>query len=92
MMESVWLAVLSGLAAGTFNGGLARWSLKKKLNSPDAVFYSVFVFGLLFRLAFLAASVWVLRNEKYIIIVSFTGILILVQLIFEAIPLNKKWD
>ena len=92
MIDSLRTAVLSGLAAGAFNGALARWSLKKTLNSPDAVFYSVFALGLFYRLIFLAASVWFLRHEKYIIIVSFTGFLILVQLIFEVVPLKKKWN
>jgi len=90
MIDSVQAAVLSGLAAGVLNGALARWSLKKALSSPDAVFYSVFALGLLYRLAFLAASVWVLRNEKYIMIVLFTGVLILAQLIFEVVPLKKN--
>jgi hypothetical protein len=90
MIDSVWPAVLSGLAAGTFNGVLARWSLKKTLNFPDAVFFSVFAGGLLYRLVFLASSVWLLRREKYIIIVSFTISLILTQLIFEAVPIKKN--
>ena len=54
MIDPVWTAVLSGLAAGAFNGALARWSLKKTLNSPYPVFYSVFALGLLYRLVFLA--------------------------------------
>jgi len=90
MIDSVRTAVLSGLAVGVFNGALARWSLKKTLNSPDAVFYSVFAGGLLYRLVFLAGSVWFLRREKYIIIVPFAVSLILVQLIFEAVPIKKN--
>ncbi|MCX5784307.1 MAG: hypothetical protein NTX59_01315 [Elusimicrobia bacterium] len=88
-MDSVWMAVFAGLAAGAFNGALARWTLKKTLNSPAPVFYSVFVGGLLYRLVFLAGAVWLLRREKYIIIVPFAISLILVQLIFEVIPLKK---
>ena len=90
MINSVWTAVFFGLAAGAFNGALARWALKKTLNSPDAVFYSVFAGGLLYRLVFLAGSVWFLRREKYIIIVPFAVSLILVQLIFEAVPIKKN--
>lgn len=90
MIDSVWPAILSGLAAGAFNGALARWSLKKTLNSPDAVFYCVFAGGLLYRLVFLASSVWFLRREKYIIIIPFAVSLILVQLIFEVVPIKKN--
>ncbi|HAH31867.1 MAG TPA: hypothetical protein DCL44_06085 [Elusimicrobia bacterium] len=90
MMNSVWCAVLAGLAAGAFNGALARWALKKTLNSPDPVFYSVFAGGLLYRLVFLAGSVWLLRREKYIIIVPFAISLILAQMIFEVVPVKKN--
>ena len=88
-MDSLRTAVLAGLAAGVFNGALTRWSLKKTLNSRDAVFYSVFACGLFYRLCFLAASIWILRREKYIIIVPFVVSLILVQLVFEAVPLTN---
>ena len=92
MTNSVWSAVFSGLAAGAFNGALARWALKKTLGSSAAVFYSVFVGGLLYRLVFLVGAVWLLRREKYIIIVPFAVSLIIVQLIFEVIPLKKTWN
>ena len=82
--------MLLGVAAGVFNGALTRWSLKRTLNSPDRVFYSVFGCGLLYRLAFLAGAVWFLRREKYIIIVPFAVSLILVQLIFEAVPVKNN--
>ena len=87
---SVWLSLLAGAAAGVFNGALARWSLKKALGSADAVFYSVYAAGLFYRLSFLAASVWVLRDEIYIIIMAFAVPLILAQLAFEVVPLKKN--
>jgi len=86
----IWTAVLGGAAAGAFNGALARWSLRRTLNSGDAVFYSVFAGGILYRLAFLAGSVWLLRDEKYIIIIPFIAALIAVQLVFEAVPLKDR--
>jgi hypothetical protein len=89
MTDSVAAAVLYGLAAGAFNGALGRWSLKKTLNSPDAVFYAVFAAGLLYRLCFLAGAIWLLRREKYIIIVPFAVALIFVQLVFEVIPVKN---
>ena len=84
-----WGAVLGGAAAGACNGALARWSLGKALRRADTVFYSVFVGGIFYRLLFLAAAVWLLRAEKYIIIAAFTASLIAVQLVFEAVPLKQ---
>lgn len=90
MMVTAWAAAAAGIAAGAFNGALARWSLGKALNSGDMVFYSVFAGGMLYRLAFLVASVWLLRNEKYIIVVVFAASLIAVQLVFETVPLKQN--
>lgn len=89
-MDSAWLAVLAGIAAGSFNGALSRWALKRTLGSADAIFYSVFAGGLFYRLCFLAAAVWLLRSEKYIIVVLFTLSLIAVQVVFEVIPLKRN--
>lgn len=90
MLDSFPTAILLGFACGTVNGALTRWTLKKTLSSPDTVFYSVFAAGLLYRLCFLIGSVWLLRREKYIIVVSFTVSLILVQLVFEVVPIGDN--
>ncbi|HBA61675.1 MAG TPA: hypothetical protein DCZ92_12840 [Elusimicrobia bacterium] len=89
MMESPWAAFLWGCAAGVFNGGLTRWALKRTLASSDAVFYSVFIGGILGRLCFLAAAVWLLRNEKYIIVIPFIAGLLAAQFFFEVVPLKR---
>jgi hypothetical protein len=90
MPDQLWTAGLAGLAAGAFNGALARWSLGKTLNSGNTAFYAVFVAGMLYRLAFLVGSIWLLRGEKYIIIIAFAVSLIAVQLVFEAVPLRQN--
>lgn len=90
MIATAGAAVAAGAAAGAFNGALARWWLGKALNCGDMVFYSVFAGGMLYRLAFLVASVWLLRNEKYIIVIAFAASLIAVQLVFEAVPLKQN--
>lgn len=90
LMDSGWSALFWGCAAGAFNGALARWALKRTLGSRDAVFYSVFAGGFLYRLCFLAASVWFLRNGKYIIVIPFAASLLAVQFIFEAVPLKRN--
>ncbi|HNW43351.1 MAG TPA: hypothetical protein PKI19_02535 [Elusimicrobiales bacterium] len=90
MVDSPWTAGLAGMAAGALSGALGRWSLRKTLNSADAVFYSVFAAGLLGRLAVLVFSVWLLRNEKYIIVLAFALSLIAVQLLFAAVPLKQN--
>jgi len=89
-MESSWTAALAGIAAGALNGALSRWALAKTLHSSDAIFYSVFAGGVLYRLVFLAVSVWLLRGEKYIIIIPFVASLLAVQLVFEAVPLRHN--
>lgn len=83
-----WTAILAGLAAGAFNGALARWSLGRALNSRDAVFYAVFAGGIFYRLFFLVGAICLLREKKYIII-PFTSALIVTQLVFEALPLRQ---
>ena len=90
MIDTPWAAAAAGLAAGAFNGALARWSLRKALNAGDLAFYGVFAGGMLYRLAFLVASVWLLRSEKYIIIIAFAASLIAVQLVFTAVPLKQN--
>ena len=88
-MDSPWTAALAGLAAGAINGALARAALKKALARTDSVFYGVFAAGVLYRVFFLAAAVWLLRRENYIIIVPFAASLILSQLTFAVVPLKK---
>ena len=89
-MNAPWEAVLYGALTGAFTGWASRLSLKQALNSGEAVFYSVFVAGVLARLAFLAAAVCLLRHEKHIMIALFAVSLILVQMVFEAFPLKKN--
>lgn len=90
MISSVPAAVCYGAALGLLSGGASRWALKRALDAPEAVFYSVFVGGIFCRLALLAAAVCLLRHEKYIIIAAFVVPLILVQMAFEAFPLKKN--
>lgn len=82
-------AAVAGAAAGTLVGWLSRLALKRTLLSADTVFYGAFFCGLFGRLGLLAASVWLLREEKYIIIVLFAGTMVLAQTIFEAFPLKR---
>ena len=88
-MDSAWSAAAWGTACGLLNGALARWALQKALDKADKVFYARFALGLFWRLAFLAAAVWLLRDKKYIILLSFCGALIFIQFIFGIIPLKN---
>ncbi len=78
-------AIAYGAALGALSGWGSRLALKKVLNSPDNKFYLVFTAGFFVRLAVLIAAVCMLRHEKGILIISFTGSFILVQMIFEAV-------
>jgi hypothetical protein len=89
MMASAWSAAAWGAGFGALNGFLSRRALRKALNKPDWIFYGVFAAGFFWRLIFLAAAVWLLSGKKYIILLPFTGVLILTQFIFEAVPLKK---
>ena len=89
MIDSPWSASAWGALFGCLNGFLSRYAIKKVLDRDDALFYSVFAAGFFWRLIFLAGSVWFLRDKKYIILLPFAGVLILVQFIFEAVPLKR---
>ena len=88
MIHTVTAGILCGAALGTLSGWASRAALKKVLDSADKVFYSVFVAGFFCRLALLAGAVCLLRHEKYIIVVAFAFVFILVQTGFEAFPLK----
>lgn len=89
-ITSVWIAAAAGAAAGTFNGAVCRWAMSRALVASNAAFFSAFAGGLLYRLVFLAASVWSLRSEKYIIILAFALPLIALQVVFEVVPLKTN--
>jgi hypothetical protein len=89
-MSNVWTIAAAGTAAGTFNGAVCRWTVARALDSSNAVFFSVFAGGLFYRLVFLAVSVWSLRSEKYIIILAFVLPLILMQVVFEVVPVKTN--
>jgi len=90
MMDCAWSAAAWGAAFGLLNGGLSRAALKKAVDKADKVFYAAFVGGFLWRLFFLVGAVWLLRDKKYIILLTFSGVLIFTQFIFEAVPLKKN--
>lgn len=88
MSGSPWLAALCGALLGAASGGLSRLALKKVVRAADNVFYGVFVGGIFARLGLLAASLWLLRKEKYIIIISFAAGLVIAQTLIEAFPIK----
>ncbi len=90
MINSVPAGILSGAALGVLSGWGSRLALKKTLNSADKIFYSVFTAGFFCRLTLLLSAVCLLRQKKYIIIISFMVSFILTQLAFEAFPLKKN--
>jgi hypothetical protein len=89
MMDSAWQAAAWGAGFGTLNGWASRFALQRALRGTDRVFYTVFAAGFAWRLAFLAGSVWFLRDKKYIILLPFAAALIFTQFIFEVVPLRK---
>jgi len=90
MTDGVWSAAAWGAAFGLVNGGLSRLALHKALDRADKAFYGVFALGFFWRLIFLVGAVWLLRDKRYIILVSFAGALILAQFIFAVVPLKKE--
>ena len=90
MINNIYSAIFWGSVFGALNGALARYALQKTLNRSDRVFYSVFAAGFFWRLIFLIAAVWLLRDKRYIIMLPFAGALIFTQFIFEAVPLRKN--
>lgn len=90
MIDNVYSALFWGAVFGVFNGAVSRYALKKALDKPDKVFYSVYAAGFFWRLIFLIGAVWLLRFKKYIILLPFAGVLILAQFIFEIVPLKKN--
>ena len=89
MIGSPWLAVLYGVLAGAASGGLSRLAVRRVLASSHLVFFSVYAGGLFLRFLLLAAGVFFLRHERYIIIIAFAASLIVVQTAFEAFPLKN---
>lgn len=81
-------AALYGALAGAAAGLASRLALGRVLGSSDAAFYSVFVGGIFARLGLLIAAVWLLRHEKYIIVVLFAACMVVVQMLFEVFPLK----
>ncbi len=90
MINSIPAVVLCGAALGALSGWGSRLALKKVLDSSDKVFYLVFTSGFFLRFALLLAAICVLRHEKVILTISFTGSFILVQMAFEAFPLKHN--
>ena len=89
-MDSGCSAAAWGAAFGLFNGALSRLALRKALDKTDKIFYAAFAAGFFWRLMFLVASIWLLRDKKYIILLPFTGALIFTQFIFEVVPLKRN--
>ncbi len=89
MIGSAWAAVFYGALTGMISGWLSRLAVGRVLNSSHMVFFAVYAGGLFLRFLLLAAGVFLLRNEKYIIIVAFAASLIIVQTAFEAFPLKN---
>ncbi|MDT8287656.1 MAG: hypothetical protein RQ748_11140 [Elusimicrobiales bacterium] len=83
--ETAASAALLGALCGAFNGLLAGAVMKRAVAASQNVFFAAFVAGFFYRLLFLLGSLWLLRNEKYIIIVAFAAALIAVQLILEVV-------
>jgi len=83
--ETAASAALLGALCGVFNGLLAGAVMRRAVAASQPVFFAAFVAGFFYRLLFLLGALWLLRNEKYIIIVAFAAALILAQLILEVI-------
>ena len=86
MMSSPWSAAAWGAAFGLANGGLSRLAVQRALNKADKVFYGAYAAGFLWRLCFIGAAVWFLRDKKYIILLPFFGALIFTQFVLEVLP------
>lgn len=85
-MPDTWTAAaLIGAACGAFNGLLAGAVMRRAVAASQPVFFAAFVAGFFYRLIFLLGALWLLRNEKYIIIVAFAAAMIAVQLILEVV-------
>ncbi len=82
--------ILTGILFGAFNGLLSRISLKFAINKRDAVFYSVWLAGLFYRLIFLVVAVVYLKYKNSIMVVPFALSLIFSQFIFELKPIKKN--
>jgi vacuolar-type H+-ATPase subunit I/STV1 len=65
--------------------------MRRALGASQPAFFGAFVAGFFYRFLFLLGSVWLLRNEKYIITIAFASAMIIVQLVFEAVPLSGPW-
>ena len=90
MIGSPLSALRWGAAAGCAAGLASRLALKRALRSSNAVFFSVFAGGILFRLAALLAALWPLRHERCIIIAVFAAAMIAAQTSFELFPLKRN--
>ena len=82
--------ILVGIILGVFNGLVSRISLKFAINKSDAVFYSVWLAGMFYRLIFLVAAIIYLKYKNSIMIVPFALSLIFSQFIFELKPIKKN--
>ncbi|MCG2724709.1 MAG: hypothetical protein L6420_00400 [Elusimicrobia bacterium] len=82
--------ILLGIIVGVFNGLLSRISLKFVINKSDAIFYSVWLAGIFYRLIFLVSAVIYLKYKNSIMMVPFASSLIFSQFIFELKPIKKN--
>ena len=82
--------ILLGIIIGVFNGVVSRISLKFAIDKSDAVFYSVWLIGMFYRLIFLVGAIVYLKHKNSIMILPFALSLIFTQLIFELKPIKKN--
>lgn len=82
--------ILIGFILGSVNGLISRISLKAVISKPDAVFYSVWLVGIFYRLIFLVFAVLYLKYKNSIMMVPFAISLIFSQFIFEVVPVKKN--
>ena len=82
--------ILVGLVFGSFNGLISRTSLKAAINKSDAVFYSIWLAGIFYRLVFLVLAVLYLKYKNSIMVVPFAASLLFSHFIFEIVPIKKN--
>lgn len=87
-MITVAEALIYGLMAGAFNGILTRLSLKYAFGKSNFVFFGVYAVGFFYRLLFLIACIFLLRNQQYIVTITYMTTMLLVQVAFEVVRLK----
>lgn len=70
----------AGFFFGVFNGLLSNYFIKKNIKASNKKFYTVYLILFLYKFLFILVSVWLMREQKVIIILLYCTMVVLTQM------------